>query len=152
MPRPAPNASYQNRRNRAVGETGQMIASLLLANAGFEMVEPVHTPWRVLRDATGRITSAYPVEKVSGDFRAITTTGRSVLVEVKVRDRNLRWTDLEAHQRNALDRHAGCHGLSLLIWIHDHDGFILHWPIPNFGPGQSLTPELAASLAQSPFS
>lgn len=113
------------------------------------MTEPVHTPWRILRDAAGRITSAYPVEKVSGDIRAIAPGGRSVLAEVKVRDHNLRWTDLEPHQRHALSEHNRLGGLSLLIWLHTTGAYILPWPLPAFGPRLPLTPAQAAALTIS---
>ncbi len=139
-------AQYRSSRSNKLGQTGEELARYLLQRLGLAMVEPVHTPWRILRDPAGRIASAYPVEKVSGDIRAVAPGGRSVLAEVKVRDHNLRWTDLEPHQRQALSQHHDLGGLSLLVWLHTSDSYILPWPLPDFGPRLPLTPTQAAAL------
>ncbi len=132
--------SFTNRRNRKAGYSSEEAAAAQLRAMGFRMVEPIQTGWRVVRDRHGRIVNAFPLEKVSGDIRAVAPGGRSVLVEVKERDRNLRWSDFQPHQREALDEHAALGGLSLVVWLHRGHFYVLPWPIPGFGPRKSISP------------
>ena len=109
----------------------------------------VHTPWGVIRNGK-RIVSAFPKEKVSGDFRAVTSGrlpdltiiagGESVLVEVKSRPNRLQWSALEKHQVEALNEHAQ---YSDHTWLFFHDSETdtitkYRWPIHGYGPGKSL--------------
>ncbi len=83
-----PHRSMINRRNRKAGYSSEEAAAAQLRAMGFHMVEPIQTGWRVVRDRHGHIVKAFPLEKVSGDIRAVAPGGKSVLVEVKERDRN----------------------------------------------------------------
>jgi len=130
-----------NKRNRKRGFSVEQAAAKQLRMLGLRMVEPIETGWRIIRDRNGKIINAFPVEKVSGDIRAIIPGGTSVLVEVKERDRNLRWSDFEAHQRDALTEHAELGGVSLVMWLHNGWFYTFCWPIPNFGPRKSLSIE-----------
>ncbi len=139
--------SFTNRRNRKAGYSSEEAAAAQLRAMGFRMVEPIQTGWRVVRDRHGRIVNAFPLEKVSGDIRAVAPGGKSVLVEVKARDRNLRWSDFQPHQREALDEHADLGGLSLVVWLHQGRFYVIPWPIPDFGPRKSISPEQGSQLA-----
>ena len=141
--------SLTNRRNRKAGFSSEEAAAAQLRALGFHMVEPIETGWRVVRDRHGRIVRAFPLEKVSGDIRAVAPGGRSVLVEVKERDRNLRWSDFQPHQREVLTRHAALGGLSLVMWLHNGRFYVLQWPIPGFGPRKSISPARAVGLSMS---
>lgn len=130
--------AFKQKARRAHGEQGQDLVEVALVARGFKMIEAVHTPWRVIRKM-GRIVGAFPVKKVSGDFRAVTTGGVSVLVEVKGRDgRNVPWSAFEDHQREALSDHAACGGISLVACVRDGEIKFYDWPVPGFGPGKSL--------------
>ena len=138
--------SFTNRRNRKAGYSSEKAAAAQLRAMGFRMVEPIQTGWRVVRDRHGRIINAFPLEKVSGDIRAVAPGGRSVLVEVKERNRNLRWSDFQPHQREALDEHAALGGLSLVAWLYRGHFYVLPWPIPGFGPRKSISSEQGEQL------
>jgi Holliday junction resolvase len=123
------------------GEAGEAQVRLELSRLGFLMVERIYTPFKVVRNARGKVVSAYPVEKVSGDFIAVEPeTGRKVLVEVKSRNRDrLRWSDLKQHQIDALDENRRVGGRSLLAFVNNnYDILIWDWPIDGFGPGKSI--------------
>jgi len=135
----------RGRRNHAFGEHCQNLAQSTLQRMGFAMVERVHTPFRLHR-VGGRITGASPVEKVSGDLRAVAPGGRSVLAEVKNREERLVWSEIDKHQVAALDHHADVDGRSLLIWVRLRPALaidVLDWAIlraAGFGPRAVLTP------------
>ena len=131
--------SFKQKSRRAHGELSQDIVAAHLRVKGYRMIEPVYTPWRVIRKM-GRIVGAVPVRKVSGDFRAVAPGGRSVLVEVKGRDDGkLPWSAFAPHQRAALDEHAEAGGSSLVAFVRGSDVMIYPWPIEGFGPKKSLT-------------
>jgi hypothetical protein len=100
------------------GEAAEVYVGGWLA-ARFRMVERVRVGWKVRRGPGGRILDAWPLEPVSGDWRAVGTGGQSVLVEVKRRPvaERLDWSDLEAHQHDGLRTHAVAGGLSLVAWV-----------------------------------
>ena len=139
------DASTRGRANRNQGEIGQDIARYTLKQMGIEMVEPVYTPWKVLFKTVGgrrKVVEAFPLQKVSGDFRGVAPGGRSVLVEVKSRTTRdtLRWSDLEPHQRDALQEHCDWGGLSLVCWVIDSgECLVMEWPIPGLQKGKSTT-------------
>lgn len=117
---------------------GQDVVEKALEARGFKMVESVNTPWRVIRKM-GRIVGAFPLKKVSGDFRAITTGGVSVLVEVKSRDGgSIPWSAFEEHQREALSRHSALGGISIVATVREGVVHFYDWPIVGFGPGKSI--------------
>jgi len=143
---PSANAA-RGKANRMRGEIAQMIIQRRLQALGVLMLEPVHTPWR-LRRVGCRIVGATPMAKVSGDFRGIAPggAGRSILVEVKFRPDRLTFSDLEPHQRLALDRNLAAGGLSYLAWVWDGGDALMQWPIPGFLPRASVSVERAKSL------
>lgn len=123
----------------SLGQGGELVTRSSLTRLGFEMIERVHTPWRIQRKGK-KIVGATPVERVSGDFIAIEPgTGKKVLVESKLRkgDR-IRWSDLEKHQIEALDNNHALGGISLVSMTCDYGHCILRWPIEGFEPGKSL--------------
>lgn len=130
---------WQGYKNRASGELGEKLVSLALQKMGFRMVEKVATPWRVIFK-NHRPIHAFPVEKVSGDFRAIEpSTGRQVLVEVKTHDADtLPWSSFQPHQIHALQENSDCKGLSLMAWVREGVVHIIYWPAAGFGPGKSM--------------
>jgi hypothetical protein len=138
--------SQQQRRRKQRGNVGEAIVRHRLHAAGFGMIERIHTGYRKVGDRW------VPSARVSGDFRAVAPGGISVLVECKVRDRVLSWSDLELHQRDALTHHHSLGGISMLAWIHLPDTDLLRWPIAGFGPGTPLRPEdvIARALRWQP--
>ncbi len=124
--------------NRKQGNAGEDIAAIRLRQLGVEMVERIQTGWGIVRGARGQVTSAYPLAKVSGDFRGILPNGRSVLAEVKTTDGTLPYSQLEAHQHLALREHSDFGGLSLLVWIHDGQVSVMVYPVDGFVPRTSI--------------
>lgn len=115
------------------GAAGEAILAQRLRAAGYLMVERIQTGF------VRRGDRWLPGERVAGDFRAIAPGGISVLVESKMRDERLIWSDLERHQVAALDEHHRCGGISFLGWIHLPEVDLLRWPVAGFGPGQAIT-------------
>jgi hypothetical protein len=138
------------RHEQRIGRAGQNVAAAALSRIGVEMVEQIGTPV-ILTPAHAHRKDIFRVrwgEKVSGDHRGILHPGgRSVLAETKtILDRNLRFSDLREHQPGRLDAHATFGGLSLLVWVHNTETFIMRWPVEGFGPGKSITLERAREL------
>lgn len=104
------------------GDAGEDIAALQLSLSGFEMVEKIHTGWRIIRwlDRTKMIAHVVPFKKVSADYNAIyPRTGQRVLVEVKTNDKiRLTYTTLKEHQHLRLQENITYGGISLLIWVN----------------------------------
>ncbi|MCA9980330.1 MAG: hypothetical protein KDD89_05845, partial [Anaerolineales bacterium] len=73
----------QQSKNRKDGNIGQMLTERELELRGVQMVEPIETGFGIVRGRGGKIVSAFPLEKVAGDFRGVLEGGRSVLVEAK---------------------------------------------------------------------
>ncbi len=131
------------------GRAGEEEAKLLLFRVGVEMIERIETGWKLVRwiNKRNRIAVVHPNARVSGDFRGLTADGQSVLVEVKnPSHENLRFSDFQEHQREALDVHSGFGGLSLIVWIRTVDSFVLRWPVVGLTFGRSLKPEEAAKV------
>jgi hypothetical protein len=156
--------SARSKKNRQQGETTQLIAGRELGRCGITELEEVHTPFRVVRALRkGRrvIVDAFPLKKVSGDWRGVAPGGRSLLCEVKSRtgegrDDVLRWSDLQPHQREAMTRHAAAGGLSLLAWVRPEPVatcYLLPWDslvALGFRAGQSIGVEFAEVHALRP--
>jgi len=127
------NAAAIGRQSQHDGEVGQNIAHYTLSRLGVEMVEAVYTPWKVLfkNTSSGRkVVNAFPLRKVSGDFRGVLPGGRAVLIEVKSRTTRdtFRWSDLEDHQKDALHENSGFGGLSLVCWVNDlGECIVIEW-------------------------
>lgn len=136
-------------RSKRMGEHGEQAAYLALRSIGLEFIEPIHQAWKLIRwlPKYGRgAAHIVPLKKLKGDFRAIGRDGVSVLVEVKMRDEQLLWSDLKQHQREALTEHYQCGGMSLVVWVATNDIFVLEWPIDGFAPRRSLSEEQARAL------
>ena len=128
------------KRSRDIGAAGEQLTRFALQRAGLAEIERVHTPFRIHRNSAGKVENVSPMEKVSGDFRAIDPeTGKSVLCEVKTRagDRIL-WSDLEEHQVRALDAHAKHGAIALLSVVLSDKAILLRWPVSGFGKGKSI--------------
>ena len=135
------------RREQRIGKDGEQRARSVLSGMGFEFIEKVGTPVRLVPVRVGNRRDVYQVvfgEKVAGDHRAMFPDGRSVLIEVKtIYGRNLVWSDLRKHQPAKLQEHDEWHGLSLLVWVHDSGVYVMRWPIDGFRKGKGITPETA---------
>jgi len=132
------------------GEVTEAEVAVALAISGLKMIERVETGWKVLRGAGGRITHAFPMKKVAGDFRAVASGGRSVLVESKLRKGNrLTWTDFQKHQHAALLEHQEVGGLSLVAWTSDKGLLIVQYydlMVLGFKPKKGVSWEQVSSL------
>lgn len=135
------------RREQKIGKDGEQRARSVLAGLGLEMIEKIGTPVNLIPVRSAHQKNVFFVvwgEKVAADHRAILPDGRSVLIEVKTIDeRNLAWSDLRDHQPAKLQQHADLNGLSLLVWVHGMEVFVMRWPVEGFGPGKGITPEQA---------
>jgi hypothetical protein len=129
----------KNSRNRKQGNAGENLVKAELQRRGVALVERIETGWGIIRGATGRIVSAYPLSPVSGDFRGILAGGRSVLVEVKTIPERLPYSALELHQHVALKAHHEHGGLSLVAWVNGEEVTIFEYPNPAFKPRKSIT-------------
>lgn len=132
----------QQSKNRKRGNLGEMLVKRRLELLGVCMVEKIETGWTIIRGKGGRVVDAFPNEKVSGDFRGVMPDGRSVLVEAKTIPNKLQHSNLEEHQREALQAHHELGGLSLVAWVHDpeRDGVaIFQWPHEGFIKRTSMT-------------
>jgi len=129
------------RQEQRIGKAGEGAAARALAALGICMIERIGTPVRLLPH--GRYFAVIWGERVSGDHRGVLPGGRSVLAETKTAlDRNLRWSDLRAHQPQRLSRHAELGGLSLLVWVHESGVYVMQWPIEEgFERGAGITVE-----------
>lgn len=145
------------RSEQKIGKNGERLAQAVLNGLGIEMLEKIGTPVLLspyVDFRTGRtIPGVFRVkfgEKVSGDRRGILPDGTSVLIEVKtIWNGNLVYSELDNHQHNALKRHAGFKGLSLLVYVHQTGVYVMKYPpegIPGFVPRKSITPERAREL------
>lgn len=138
------------RREQLIGKHGQNIAaSVLSGRCGVNMVEQIGTPMKLIPVQSQR-PNTYQVifgEKVSGDHRGVIGNGISVLAETKtIINRNLRFSDLREHQPGRLSEHVEYGGISLLVWVHGSDAYVMRWPIDGFEPGKSITHERAQEL------
>lgn len=117
----------KGRKNKILGDHAEKVVAYHLHRIGLLAVVRLETGWRVQR-AGGKIVGATPLAKVSGDFRAVVSGGRSVLVEVKRRASVLRVSDFQPHSRAALAAHAEAGGLSLVAWVNDtHQVVVFCW-------------------------
>ncbi len=129
----------KGKQNYNTGQFGEQMAERLLLSLGFKCVEKIETGWYI-KWINGKVVSAKPRNRVSGDFTAIGDLGQYVHVEVKVRDRDsLLHSDLEAHQSEAMDEKTGYGALCLLIWVRSPTEIkILRWPVPGFKKNTSV--------------
>lgn len=141
----------QGKANQERGQQAEDIARLQLQLLGVARLEKIEVGWRVLW-VDGRIVKAFPLEKVSGDFKGMLPGGTAVHVEVKSRSRSrsrvsterLRYSDVKPHQVEALNEHVELGGLGLLCWVTAAgECLVLSWPIPGFRPRSSLSVDFA---------
>ena len=137
--------SLTGKVNQERGETAEIYVATTMRGMGFVAVEKIQTGWKVIWK-NHRPVSAWPIEKVMGDIRALMPDGRGVLVEVKDRRDKLIFSDLKKHQVEALNIYADNGAVALLAWVADSI-YIMQWPITGFGPRKSLTPQQASQLA-----
>ena len=134
------------------GKAGEKLARQVLRQRGVRMVEKIGTPVRLVPTMTGSGRPAFYVyfgTKVSGDMTGLLDNGIRVIAETKtIYNRNLRWSDLRAHQPERLSLNKSYNGVSLLIWVSTHGVHIMDWVYPNedFKPGKGLTPARAKEL------
>ncbi len=142
----------RGRVNKRNGDWGEELAAEALRRLGFLCVEPIQTGFQIVRSGE-RITGAFPLEKVSGDIKAIAPGGRAVHCEVKCtgKDANLIWSVFtrkrKDHQIKALNATVAAGGIGLVVWVKSPiDVCVLQWPIPGFCPGKGLSWEQACTL------
>ena len=130
--------AVQGSRAKAIGKDGEERIRGEL-HLRFHRVHRIHTPFRIIRDSRGKIVDAIPEEKVPGDFQAVTSDGKAVLVEVKstMGDRII-WSDLADHQIEELDAHVALNAPGFLGVVIQMRPLLLPWPIEGFGPGGSI--------------
>lgn len=135
----------RSRANTIRGDHAQQLVAYALRAAGFGMIQPIATPWRVTRHydpktKTSKIVGASPKGAVFADFMAVVPgTGRSTIVEVKLRaDGSLALWHLAAHQIRALDEHGRLGGLSLVAVVCGPAVHLLEWPIPGLAKGSPI--------------
>ena len=89
-------------------------------------------------------------KKVSADFYGLLNNGRGVRVEVKaVSGAVLAWSNFREHQPAMLTEYAQALGLSLVVWVHGADVYVMQWEdmlASGFGFGASLKPETARKI------
>lgn len=133
--------------NQATGKHGEGLARDALTRLGLRRIERIEVGHRVIRDDQGTVIRVIPIEKVSGDFKAMMPGGVYVHIEVKHREERLRFGDLKPHQVDALNEHTQLGGIGLVCWVSgDDEVFILQWPIPDFVPRKSLSLPRARQL------
>lgn len=144
------NKSIISSRANKKGQAGEDIASKALARIGCLNIREIGTPFKIVNRKYfgGQMwLQGFWKAKVAGDRRAVRRDGISILAETKtITDGNLCWSDFKDHQPGELSEHAR-YAISLVVWVRGVDEvFILRWPIPNFGPGASISPQMAESL------
>lgn len=141
-------ARVRNKRSQQKGTHGESIARWALQQYGVMQVVRIETGWKVKR-AGIRIVSAWPIEKVTADWRGVLRGGQSVMAEAKERDDKLIWSDLQAHQHTALREHHDCGGMSLVVVIFHNERVvgIIRYPHPMFlKGGDGITPASAMDI------
>ena len=129
----------QGKQNQRVGVWAENMAERWLYSQGFHCIERIRTGWRI-KWINGKVVSAKPKEKVSGDFNCIGKNGQYIHVEVKQRGSGkLFFSDLEEHQVEAMDERVKYGALVLLIWVQSPTELkALQWPIDGLKPGKSI--------------
>ncbi len=120
----------------------------LLRLLGYKRVEAIERAW-IIKRARGKIISAIPKKKVSGDIKAMTEDGKIVHVEVKCRQEKLLYSDFKKHQIEALCDIVRYNGIALAAWYRNpFKILLLRWPIEGFGPRKSISWEQAKIIAE----
>jgi hypothetical protein len=148
-----PERVRRGKRNKRNGDWAEELAAEALRRLGFKCVEPIQTGFKVVRSGE-RIIGAYPLEKVSGDIKAIAPGGRAVHCEVKYQPdpyQNLQWSMFtrkgKSHQIKALNDTVAAGGIALVVWVRGYtEVCVLQWPIPGFEKGKGISWEQACAL------
>lgn len=140
--------SVKARQSQRTGAKGEEIAERALRAYGIEMVEQITTPFVITNKMKGGWVKIKRKKKVSGDRRGVMGdgSGRRVLAEVKSTSGDrIQWSRLEDHQVRALDKNNRLNAVSLLVVSFTAVGtYVLRWPVRGFGPGTSITAEMAS--------
>lgn len=141
-------ASERGRASQARGAHGEGAAENALRALGVRMVEQIATPIIILAEKDGWVKIERK-GKVSGDRRGVMGdgSGRRVLAEVKATNGDrIAWSRLKPHQIKSLDENHHLGAVSLLVVVYTVGTYVLRWPVPGFGPGQSITIQQALDL------
>jgi len=140
--------SMTNRAATRKGARIETLAASTLSAMGLLEVERIETGWTVHRKGR-RIISAHPNKKVAADLSAfMPADARGVRIECKYRgDSRLSHSDLEDHQRAALNRCAALGGVALLVFACPHGLWVLPHHIEGWRRMHPLTPEIARAHA-----
>lgn len=139
--------------NRAHGKQAEEIAMNALRKIGFKCVEKIETGFTVIRSGK-KITGAFPVRKVAGDIRAIGHGGQAIYCECKFRENKLKWSDMEAHQMEAMEDITRAGGAAFLVWVaclNPERVYLLQWPFNVLRKGRAITENEAADLESSVY-
>jgi hypothetical protein len=109
------------KKSQATGKMGEALCEIALRNAGYKMIERVRPATMVIKGKMVYLTQC------SGDFRAVGPGGKSVLVECKYRERNLRPSDFQAHQIKSLNDHFLSQGISIVAHVDQHGCRLIMW-------------------------
>lgn len=109
---------FRARASQKTGKIAEQLCEIALKRAGYRLVEKVEAP---------RTKTGIYLRTCSGDFRAVENGGRSVLVECKFRDRNLRKSDFRPHQIESLQDHHNAGGLSIVAHVTREGCRLIHW-------------------------
>ncbi len=139
--------SMKGRLAQAAGASAETLVRGRLTWLGVPFVQRIHTGWKIIR-RNGVVIDARPVERVAGDWWGILPDGRCLLVEVKDREaEKLSLSDLEPHQRRALDAVQMAGGVSVVAWVTPRgDCWFLDWPIRELTKGHPLAEDRATIL------
>ena len=135
-----------------IGKAGESLAAGVLGRLGVHMVEPIATPFKIIKSRRINGQTWYRIkwsDKVSADHTGLLSDGRRVLAEVKTVEHNLRWSDFKTHQPGRLTMNVLGQGISVVVWVHSTGVKVLKWPIDGFKPGKGITPERAEELSIS---
>ena len=129
----------KGKQNQKAGAFAEQFAERWLYSQGFHCIERIQTGWYI-KWINGKVVSAKPRAKVSGDFVAIGKNGQAVHVEIKMRGGDvLIHSDLENHQVEAMDEKTKHGALCLLLWVRSPTELkALQWPIAGFKKNSSL--------------
>lgn len=136
-----------SRRQNQLGKHGQDIAAIALRTRGVLLVEAIstHALYIPHPSAKGYFRVVWDTP-ASGDHRGVMPDGTSVLAETKnIADHNLRYSNLRPHQPERLTAHSEI-AISLLVWVHSPEVFVMSWPIHGFQRGASIRPDEASDL------
>lgn len=129
------SSSLQAGRQRRGAETEERVEKALRAR-GFALVEKVEVPFGMTKDGT-----RFARRKVSGDFRAVSPGGFSVLIESKAYPDRLPFSAFKPHQIESLRTHHAAGGITEVAWTDGAELRFIPWAAfegIGFGKGASV--------------